>query len=165
VSQTCQAPTPTSHSALHLLSTDHAHLQLISSPISTSIYKTLTHSLSLSVLVRIKELTSCLPQGLPVLLTCMLCLRVTSCVSSPCDCRQSSSSLRCYRYHPASILQTTKDSIIILSFIYHFHSICKLTCCHLYLCLCSINYLICDLLSPARPYCNRRPDPNSGTQA
>jgi len=37
VSQTRQAPTPTSHSALHLLSTDHAHLHLISSPISTSV--------------------------------------------------------------------------------------------------------------------------------
>jgi len=66
LSQTRQAPTPTSHSALHLWNTDHTHLHLISTLITSTTKDTHTHSLTVRSRSHL-DIPTCLPQGLPVI--------------------------------------------------------------------------------------------------
>ena len=154
MSQTRQAPTPSNHSALPHLSTDHTHLPLVSTIIHQHLKDTHTHT----VTVRSRSqlgIPICRLQGLPLLYLPVSSDSQLPPVSFVSVCVSSALNVSTLLLLPGpSPYVSTRTVFSLLTLCNHRFT----TVSHPISAYVNKYHLTCDLLSPTLLYCNRRPD-------
>uniref|UniRef100_A0A8C1MIW4 CCHC-type domain-containing protein n=1 Tax=Cyprinus carpio TaxID=7962 RepID=A0A8C1MIW4_CYPCA len=154
LSQTRQAPTPSNHSALPHLSTDHTHLPLVSTIIHQHLKDTHTHTVTVWSRSQL-GIPICRLQGLPFLYLPVSSDSQLPPVSFVSVCVSSALNVS------TLLLLPGPSPYIISRTVFSLLTLCNhriTTVSHPISAYVNKYHLTCDLLSPTHLYCNRRPD-------